>query len=95
MEVTIAELRIVANRLFDNLDKAGRQAITIPHDYYWSVPQDERYDPYKQPSELTLGQLSDDIRELRRIATGEAQPLAYAFVWFSSIARALGEEVVI
>lgn len=94
MDVNVAELRAVADRLFAHLLESGRDVVSVPHDYYWSIPKETRYDPYSQPSELTLGQLSDDLAELKRIENGEAEPLSYALVWLAAVIRAIGEEAV-
>jgi hypothetical protein len=93
MDVSVAEVRQVANRLFDHLEQSGYRVMAIPHDFYWQIPRDKRYDPYSQPADLTLGQISFDIAELRRVLSGDAEPVAYHFVWLASILQALGEEV--
>jgi len=94
MEINTQELREAANLLFDHLVKAGQQKVSLPHDYYWNVPKEAEYDPYKQPTSLTLGQLSEDLKELKGLLKGDKEPLAYALVWLASILRAVGEEVV-
>jgi len=94
MDVNIAELRAVADKLFVHLLESGHGVVSLPHDYYWSIPKETRHDPYSQPSELTLGQISEDLTELKRINTGQAEPLSYALVWLASVVRAIGEETV-
>ena len=94
MEVSIQELKSVADKLFAHLQRDGKDVVEVPHDFYWSIPKEERYDPYSIASQPTLGQLSDDLFELRRIVHGEAEPIAYGLVWLASIIRAIGEEVV-
>lgn len=94
MEVSIHELRTITNLLLDRLLEEGHQKVILPHDYYWSVPKDVESDPYEQPTSLTLGQLSEDINQLRSLLSGEKEPLAYALVWLASILRAVGKEVV-
>ena len=94
MEVSVAELRVVADKLFAHLLQLGHDTVSITHDYYWAVPKDTRHDPYVQPVELTLGQLSDEISELKRISDGTAEPISFGLVWLSSIIREIGEETV-
>ncbi|MGE0610476.1 MAG: hypothetical protein AB7O62_25530 [Pirellulales bacterium] len=94
MDVKINELRMLTNMLLDNLEKSGHSTIALPHDYYWSVPKQLEYDPYKEPTSLTLGQLSDDLIELESVARGEKEPVAYALVWLASILRAIGQDLV-
>lgn len=94
MDITISELRAAAAILFDHLEHTGRTRVTIPHDYYWDIPSELIYDPAAEPGEFTLGQLSDDINEMRKIVDGEKDPLGYALVWLGALLRAVGEQTV-
>jgi hypothetical protein len=95
MDANISEIRAIADKLLAHLLESGHNVVSLPHDYYWSIPKDARYNPYSRPSELTLGQISDDLNELKRIHRGETDPLSYALVWLASVLRAIGEETVI
>ena len=94
MQIKIEELKLIADRLFAHLTATGNATVEIPHDFYWSVPESAAYDPYNQPSDLTLGQLNDDLDRLRCIEEGTAEPLGYALTWLASILRAVGEKTV-
>jgi len=91
MIVKVEELRGIADRLFEHLEQSGVKEVDIDQDYYWIVPEEQRYDPREQPKELVLGQLSDDWKELRDVLRGEP-PIAYRLVWFASVLRAVGEK---
>jgi len=71
MEIDITELRGMFDQLMRHVEHMGPKTINVPHDYYWSIPKQSKYNPYAQPSDLSLGQLSDDVYELRQIATGK------------------------
>lgn len=88
------ELRAIANRLIDHLEATGHQNFELSHEYYWSVPANAKYVPYAPPGDLSLGQLSDDLAELRRIANGETEPVSYALVWLGAVLSAVGEQIV-
>ncbi len=94
MNVKVAELRAIADRLFTYLEETGRSDFEISEDYYWSIEKDEVYDPYKDPKALTMGQLSDDWDELSDILKEESPPIGYALVWLSAILRNIGEKAV-
>ncbi len=94
MTVSIAELRAAANLLFDHLERSGHSVVRIDEDYYWSVPPAQQFDVYSTPPELTIGQLSDDLREVGRMRAGESPPLAYGLVWLAAILRVVGLRVV-
>ena len=70
------------------------RSVAISVDYYWSIPREQRLDVTKEPTEHTLGQLSDDLSELTRIDDDEAEVISYALVWLSSVLRELGETTV-
>ncbi len=93
MTVDIEELRKIVATLLDVVASNGT-TIDIADDYYWDVPRNCRYEVYESPAELTVGQLTDDWNELRRIGRGEVDALAYALLWASSILRRIGEEAL-
>ena len=94
MTLTLADLRAITLRLYDHLEQRGVDGVQPPQDYYWSIPREQRIDVTKEPTEHTLGQLSDDLNELARISTGETEPISYALVWLSSVLRELGETTI-
>jgi hypothetical protein len=94
MKVTTRELRQAAQQLLDHLDGLGQDSFEIDEDYYWSVPVDSRYDPANTPSNLTIGQLSDDWNEIRAINDKKREPVGFALVWLAAILRRVGEKAV-
>jgi len=49
--------------------------VEIKSDFYWDISMEEIYNPYDEPRNITLGQISDDIIELRRaMKSGEIVP---------------------
>jgi hypothetical protein len=94
MKVNIDELQRATERVLRHMRDSGVTEVEVPHDYYWEVPAAARYDPSAEPEQLSIGQLSDDLNELRRMADNETEPLAYALVWLGSVFKAVGETVV-
>ncbi len=94
MEIRISDLRLLADMLFKHLEEKRIETIEITSDFYWDISPELRYDPYKEPGDHVVGQLTDDWQELRRIIEGDNEPISYALVWFSSILRVIGEKVV-
>lgn len=68
--------------------------VEIPEDYYWDIAEEDRYDPAKTPSDVSLGQLSEDWERLRQILEGDAPPVGYALVWAGSLLRKIGSSNV-
>lgn len=92
MRVNTANLRRACEMLLTHLEATGQPEIEIAEDFYWAIPQNEAYTPYSTPSQLTMGQLSDDWNEIMAIVDGDKEPLGYALVWLASVIRRVGEK---
>jgi hypothetical protein len=92
--ISLADLRAITAKLLDHLAEVRGEAVSIPHDYFWSIPGDQLYDVYSDPHDLEVGQLFESWDFLRANLTGETDPLAYGLVWLADILRAIGLEVV-
>jgi hypothetical protein len=91
VQITTAALRAIAEKLLSHVESTGYSAIDIQDDYYWDVRADQRYDPYRKPGELVLGQLCDNWTELQRLLNDEKPLLNYDLVWLAAILRRVGE----
>ena len=94
MRITIDELEAMTRVLFDHLRRTERGTIDVSQDYYWHIPKEQRYDAHSNPTAFTLGQLSDDWSELRKIASGQNDPIAYGLVWLSAVLLYVGDQEV-
>ena len=94
MQIPIAELQRIIERLFQHLEDYGIDSVEIPVDYYWNIPNDQIYKPYQDPSKIDMGQLSDDWSELQKIIHLDREPVGYDFVLLASIIRAIGEHSI-
>jgi hypothetical protein len=94
MRVNVSDVRIVTDKILSHLEGIGVTSLEIDWDYYWHIPKEQWHDTYQRPTAFTVGQISDDWQELKRIADGDSAPVGYALVWLSSVLRALGENVV-
>lgn len=94
MRIHIATLREITIRILSHVEEQGIDSIELKKDYYWNVPTDQLYDNFTKPSDLNVGQLFDDWKELLQIHSGESEPLGYALVWLAAIMRFVGEENV-
>jgi len=80
--------------LLQHLEESGQKEFEITEDFYWDVPADKRYEPYEEPKELTVGQLSDDWSEVTHMVNGDRELVAYGLVWLASVLRRIGEKAV-
>lgn len=94
MDIKVSDLRKISERLFRHLEENGISSVEINADYYWNIPIDQVYDPYKEPDQLDMGQLSDDWGDLEKVLSNEMEPISYNLVDLSAILRAIGEKLV-
>jgi len=91
MKININELETVLNALLTELREQNGAEIDIEkEDFYWAVPQENLYNPYEKPQELMLGQLSDDLEHLHKLATHELPTVNNDFVKLSAIFQIIG-----
>ncbi len=87
MKINKEELFLITNILLELLN--DKIFVEIQEDFYWDISQKEIYNPYEDPKNLTLGQLSDDWQELKRILNGTHIPVGYDLKRLSNILRVI------
>ena len=91
MKVNIDEIEKVTSLLLSKLKESKGNEIEINNDYYWDIVNEELYNPYEEPGNITLGQLSFDYESIQRILKSD-DAAAYSLKWLSNILKALGIE---
>jgi hypothetical protein len=66
-------------------------AVSVPMDYFWSIPAESLYSVESDPVGLTIGQLSETYEHLEHIAAGTSEPIDYSLVWLADILRAIAD----
>lgn len=94
LRISVADLRRAAEVLLDHLQEVEGDVVEIPDRMFWAVPAEARYDVYEQPTELTIGQLSESLSRLASIVESDEDVLSFGLVWLADIARAIGEQTV-
>ena len=91
--VSLQELREICEHVLGGLIRELGDEVALHVDYYWSIPPNERYDVYRQPSELTVGQVVEDVENLRRLVQDDALVVPQALRWLGGLLEALGDEL--
>ena len=94
MRIDMDELVRVVGILVQHFKEQQKASVEVAEDYYWEIGEAQLYDPTKDPSDFSMGQLTEDWQRLSQIASGEAPPIGYAFVWLGSVLRAIGQQNV-
>ena len=97
MSIKLNELKICMNKIISYMESSCADEIDPKQDMYWYIQPEACYDPYKDPNikDLTLGQISFDIDELKKIAAGEAEVTAYHLIWLANVLRSIGDEILV
>ncbi len=80
MVLSLRELRQVLDRLVAAMEEAnGGDEIEVTEDLYWLLDPSDIYAVYgtPDPARMTLGQLSDDVAELRGMADASDPPVIW------------------
>ena len=95
LRVDINEIETALMKVLEELRSQKGDLIDMdPADYYWSIDKDELYNPYAIPEHFTLGQLTDDLEELKKLAQGDVAPVALDLVKLSAVLAAIGHKTV-
>lgn len=76
LRIDINEVEKALQNLLAELRKQKGDVIEMePVDYYWAIDREELFNLYNDPTHLILGQLTNDLQEIKRIANRRAEPV--------------------
>ena len=84
-------MREALNLVVDELERAHGESMRIDTDYFWSVPSPERTNVYQQPSELTIGQLSDLVEGMHSLVEDPERVTVVDAIKLAELLRTAGE----
>ncbi len=90
----VSQIREITQVLLDWFEQQAPEEIDFDADYYWMIPSEEIYRLDKDPQEFTLGQLTDEWKELQKTKAKNRIPSRQDFIWLSGLFRAIGEEKI-
>lgn len=94
LHVSLTELRRTIDLLMDHVAAAADgDTVDLDQDYFWSIGEDELYEVYNTPSDLTLGQLSWSWGHLTDLLSDPDGAIGYHLVWLSEVLRAIGHKI--
>lgn len=91
MKVKISEIEKIALLLLSKLKESKGDEIELSNDFYWDISEEELYNPYEEPKNISLGQLSFDLEEIQRLDKAD-DAIVYDLKRLSSILKALSDE---
>lgn len=92
--IRVAELRRVANLVFDRLEAGGDGAVELVADHYWSIPSERMFhpEPPAEPS-LEVGQLTSDLEELSEVGRGQDPIPSHDLAHLAAVLRYVASRV--
>ncbi|MEO6277529.1 hypothetical protein [Roseateles sp.] len=92
--ISIADLRLIVNQIFDHIEfDLGQHVFNLDQDFYWGVPDDERYDFTKEPSSYSVGQLVDDWNFLLPLLKDRDRAVAFMLVHVAPLLHHIGQKI--
>jgi hypothetical protein len=88
MKVNLDELNKITSLLLSKLKEKLGNEIEVNSDFYWDISDEDIYDPYQEPKNITLGQLSDEITEFQNSINSQ-NGACYDLKLLSNILKAL------
>lgn len=92
MKIKIDEILEIVTLLLLKLKNEKGNEIELDSDFYWDISSDKLYNPYNEPNDLSLGQLSDDLAELYRLSKSRDKAIAYDLKRIAEILKVLSIE---
>jgi hypothetical protein len=94
VEIPTETLRRAAEILLDRLATSSGAAVVLDKDMFWAIPAEHRANVYTEPTEFTVGQLTESLQNISRVVDDPSTATSYALVWLADLLRAAGEAVV-
>jgi hypothetical protein len=91
MQVKVDEIEKIITLVLSRLRQRVGNEVEINVDYYWDISTEQLYNPYEKPSDISLGQLSDDIAEINRLLNDDSE-ISYDLKRIGNILVALSKE---
>ena len=92
MLIDINTLEKAACAIFQHLREQEIHVVDVEEDFYWDIDLSQKYSPYEEPTDMSLGQLTDNWESIQQIASGESDAMGYALVWLAALCRYIGEK---
>lgn len=94
--LNILDIRKLINILSNELEQSDDKSVAISeNDLYWNILDEELYNPYHEPAQLTMGSLTEDWDFLEKALNGEREMINYDLYKPASILRFLGKKNII
>lgn len=92
--IKIDDLENLFDIIINKLRQEYGDTISLDNDYYWTIDEEEKYNPYVEPKEKLLGQISFDIEDLERLKNKSNILLSYGLIKIAEILKIIRKESI-
>ncbi len=92
--IKINDLKELFNLIIKKLEKEYGNKISFSKDYYWSLDENEKYNPDEEPRDFSLEQISFDIENLERLKDKKEPLLSNDLITVAEILKAIRNESI-
>lgn len=89
MKVEIAKIKLVLDILLNKIEEYNGNSLDLNVDFYWDISFNEIYNPYEEPKNISLGQLSDDLDVINKLSDNHDKIVAYDLKRIAEIIKAI------
>lgn len=94
IRIPVSTLKRSAEILLEHLEGIEGDSLFLDKDYFWAISPEQLYDVFHEPSDFTIGQLSECLERVEAIIEQPADVTSYGLVWLAELMRAAGHVVV-
>jgi len=94
IEIQKEDLKKLLFLLIDKLENSSNNKFSLEKDLYWNIPDEELYDVYKDPKDLTIGSLVEDWEFLQKNLIKERGVIGYDFNKISNILKSIEHSLI-
>jgi hypothetical protein len=90
LRIPVQQLRAAFELIMQRITEDEGENISLERDYFWSIAPDALYNPYTDPGEPGMGQLSESWQHLEDVLKDNSLAMPHHLVWLADVMRALG-----
>jgi len=95
IQLKTSDLKKIISLLILKLDSLDNDSsFIIDKDLYWSIPEEDLYNVYENPNNLTIGSLIEDWNFLQEVISGKREVLDYDINKISILLRYLSDKMI-
>jgi len=89
--IDIQKLKEAINLLLDHVIDKGSDSITLEEQFYWKVNDNEKYRVNNEPTELSVGDLFDDLDFIEKFYRTKDNIVSYTLTEVAPVLAYVGE----